>query len=150
MITWSFVFYPWLCFIMYISTVSQLVSMLTTCSYWPTPISFQELSVMDDTVLQTHRVNPKLIQVILLANGRPFIKTICYAWIASCTVHAYIVNESQTLKHSVNIKWEVLKKCQMREGEVMSEHEVSLFALWNLRLKSFFHIPYYCNFSLHV
>lgn len=28
---------------------------------------------MDDTVLQTHRVNPKLIQVILLANGRPFI-----------------------------------------------------------------------------
>ena len=35
---------------------------------------FQELSVMDDTVLQTHRVNPKLIQVILLANGRPFIK----------------------------------------------------------------------------
>ena len=34
---------------------------------------------MDDTVLQTHRVNPKLIQVILLANGRPFIETICYA-----------------------------------------------------------------------
>ena len=27
---------------------------------------------MDDTVLQTHRVNPKLIQVILLANGKPF------------------------------------------------------------------------------
>ena len=24
---------------------------------------------MDDTVLQTHRVNPRLIQVILLANG---------------------------------------------------------------------------------
>ena len=33
---------------------------------------------MDDTVLQTHRVNPKLIQVILLANGRPS-KRICYA-----------------------------------------------------------------------
>lgn len=24
---------------------------------------------MDDTVLQTHRVDPRLIQVILLANG---------------------------------------------------------------------------------
>ena len=24
---------------------------------------------MDDTVLQTHRVNPRLVQVILLANG---------------------------------------------------------------------------------
>lgn len=29
----------------------------------------QELSVMDDTVLQTHRVNPRLVQVVLLANG---------------------------------------------------------------------------------
>lgn len=24
---------------------------------------------MDDTVLQTHRVNPRLVQVVLLANG---------------------------------------------------------------------------------
>ena len=31
--------------------------------------ALQELSVMDDTVLQTHRVNPRLVQVMLLANG---------------------------------------------------------------------------------
>ena len=27
---------------------------------------------MDDTVLQTHRVDPRLTQVILLANGRVY------------------------------------------------------------------------------
>lgn len=32
-------------------------------------LALQELSVMDDTVLQTHRVNPRLVQVMLLANG---------------------------------------------------------------------------------
>ncbi|XP_078359061.1 uncharacterized protein LOC144643626 isoform X2 [Oculina patagonica] len=45
-----------------------------TCRQWFSAvitahdIMSRELSVMDDTVLQTHRVNPKLIQVILLAN----------------------------------------------------------------------------------
>lgn len=45
-----------------------------TCRQWFSAvitahdIISRELSVMDDTVLQTHRVNPKLIQVILLAN----------------------------------------------------------------------------------
>lgn len=39
------------------------------CQFW---VHFpqQELSVMDDTVLQTHSVNPMLVQIILLSTGK--------------------------------------------------------------------------------
>lgn len=112
----------------YKTSLSQTHSQGPWCLTVDLPLRFfQELSVMDDTVLQTHRVNPKLIQVILLANGRPFIKTISYAWTAlTCTACAYIVNENQTLriifskslKNSVNI--DEKKKCHCKTSGLIS------------------------------
>ena len=70
---------------------------------------------MDDTVLQTHRVNPKLIQVILLANGRSFVKSNFLIFLncfdVYCTHACNVVNETLALRIALEVI-EKFSKCK--------------------------------------